>query len=53
MIRGIRAVTPAGVLDVGRAPESAAGPDLRQLLIGSEGVFRRDHAGTVENASAA
>ncbi len=39
MIRGIRAVTPAGVLDVGRAPESAAGPDLRQLLIGSEGVF--------------
>ena len=39
MIRGIRAVTPAGVLDLGRAPESAAGPDLRQLLIGSEGVF--------------
>ncbi|MGB8505941.1 FAD-binding oxidoreductase [Mycobacterium sp.] len=39
MIRGIRGVTPAGVLDVGRAPESAAGPDLRHLLIGSEGVF--------------
>src|SRR5690349_8430625 len=39
MVRGLRAVTPAGVLDVGRAPESAAGPDLRQLLIGSEGVF--------------
>src|SRR6185312_9838572 len=39
MVRGIRAVTPAGVLDFGRAPESAAGPDLRQLLIGSEGVF--------------
>ena len=39
MIRAIRAVTPAGVLDLGRAPESAAGPDLRQLLIGSEGVF--------------
>jgi alkyldihydroxyacetonephosphate synthase len=39
MIRGIRAVTPAGVLDFGRAPESAAGPDLRHLLIGSEGVF--------------
>lgn len=39
MIRGIRAVTPAGVLDVGRAPESAAGPDLRHLLVGSEGVF--------------
>ena len=39
MIRGLRTVTPAGVLDLGRAPESAAGPDLRQLLIGSEGVF--------------
>ena len=39
MVRGLRAITPAGVLDLGRAPESAAGPDLRQLLIGSEGVF--------------
>jgi alkyldihydroxyacetonephosphate synthase len=39
MVRGLRTVTPAGVLDVGRAPESAAGPDLRQLMIGSEGVF--------------
>ncbi len=39
MVRGLRAVTPAGILDVGRAPASAAGPDLRQLLIGSEGVF--------------
>jgi alkyldihydroxyacetonephosphate synthase len=39
MIRGLHAITPAGVLDLGRAPQSAAGPDLRQLLIGSEGVF--------------
>ncbi|MDT5002939.1 MAG: alkyldihydroxyacetonephosphate synthase [Mycobacterium sp.] len=39
MVRGLRAITPAGILDLGRAPESAAGPDLRQLLIGSEGVF--------------
>ncbi|MGQ9349019.1 FAD-binding oxidoreductase [Mycolicibacterium gilvum] len=39
MVRGLRAVTPAGVLDLGRAPESAAGPDLRQLLLGSEGAF--------------
>lgn len=39
MIRGLRVVTPVGVLDLGRAPASAAGPDLRQLLIGSEGVF--------------
>ncbi|MGE0215878.1 FAD-binding oxidoreductase [Mycolicibacterium sp.] len=39
MVRGLRAVTPIGVLDLGRAPASAAGPDLRQLLIGSEGTF--------------
>jgi alkyldihydroxyacetonephosphate synthase len=39
MIRGVRAVTPVGVLDVGRAPASAAGPDLRELIVGSEGVF--------------
>lgn len=39
MVRGLRAVTPAGILDVGRAPASAAGPDLRQLMVGSEGVF--------------
>ena len=39
MVRGLRAVTPAGTLDVGRAPASAAGPDLRQLLLGSEGTF--------------
>lgn len=39
MVRGLRAVTPAGVLDVGRAPASAAGPDLRDLFVGSEGVF--------------
>ena len=39
MIRGLRMITPAGMLDLGRAPESAAGPDLRQLVIGSEGAF--------------
>ena len=39
MVRGLRTVTPAGVLDLGRAPASAAGPDLRQLFLGSEGVF--------------
>ena len=39
MVRGLRAVTPAGTLDLGRAPASAAGPDLRQLILGSEGVF--------------
>jgi alkyldihydroxyacetonephosphate synthase len=39
MVRGLRMVTPVGTLELGRAPESAAGPDLRQLLIGSEGTF--------------
>src|SRR5246127_785086 len=39
MVRGLRVVTPVGTLDLGPAPESAAGPDLRQLLIGSEGTL--------------
>ena len=39
MVRGMRVITPAGVLDLGRAPASAAGPDLRELFAGSEGVF--------------
>ncbi|SOX54789.1 FAD-binding oxidoreductase [Mycobacterium ahvazicum] len=39
MVRGLRVITPAGTLDLGRGPESAAGPDLRQLLIGSEGTL--------------
>jgi alkyldihydroxyacetonephosphate synthase len=39
MVTGLSVVTPAGVLDLGRAPRSAAGPDLRQLFLGSEGVF--------------
>ena len=39
MVRGLRVVTPVGTWDLGRAPESAAGPDLRQLLIGSEGTL--------------
>lgn len=39
MVVGLRAVTPAGLLDLGRAPRSAAGPDLRQLILGSEGAF--------------
>lgn len=40
MVRGLRVVTPLGVVDVGaRAPKTAAGPDLRQLFLGSEGAF--------------
>lgn len=40
MIREMTIVTPVGVLTVGHAsPASAAGPDLRQLIMGSEGAF--------------
>lgn len=39
MVRGLHVVTPAGPLSLGRAPASAAGPDLRELFCGSEGVF--------------
>jgi alkyldihydroxyacetonephosphate synthase len=39
MIRALRIITPVGVFDLDRAPGSAAGPDLRQVVIGSEGVF--------------
>ncbi|MFD7901307.1 FAD-binding oxidoreductase [Kitasatospora sp. NPDC059747] len=39
MVRGLRVVTPVGVLDLGRAPASAAGPDLRELFLGSEGAL--------------
>jgi alkyldihydroxyacetonephosphate synthase len=40
MVRGLRVVTPIGVVELGRAgPKNAAGPDLRQLFLGSEGLF--------------
>jgi alkyldihydroxyacetonephosphate synthase len=39
MVLGLRAATPSGSLELGRAPKSAAGPDLRQLFLGSEGAF--------------
>ncbi|KIH99496.1 flavoprotein [Streptomonospora alba] len=39
MVVSLRAATPRGTLDLGRAPSSAAGPELRRLLLGSEGVF--------------
>ncbi|HSO97656.1 MAG TPA: FAD-binding oxidoreductase [Solirubrobacteraceae bacterium] len=38
-VLGVRLATPAGMLELGRAPRSAAGPDLRQLVLGSEGAF--------------
>ncbi|WP_428847617.1 FAD-binding oxidoreductase [Nocardia tengchongensis] len=39
MIQRFRIATPAGDLDLGRAPASAAGPDLRELFSGSEGTL--------------
>jgi alkyldihydroxyacetonephosphate synthase len=39
LVVGLRVATPAGTLQLGRAPKSAAGPDLRQLVLGSEGAF--------------
>lgn len=37
MVVGLRMATPAGNWRLGSAPASAAGPDLRQLVLGSEG----------------
>jgi alkyldihydroxyacetonephosphate synthase len=37
MFAGGRMVTPEGVLDLPPFPASAAGPDLRQIVLGSEG----------------
>lgn len=39
MVVGLTLATPIGTLEAGRAPKSAAGPDLRQLVLGSEGAF--------------
>ncbi len=39
MVVGLTVATPRGTLTLGTAPKSAAGPDLRQLVLGSEGAF--------------
>ncbi|MCK9877603.1 FAD-binding oxidoreductase [Frankia sp. Ag45/Mut15] len=39
LVVGLRVATPAGGWELGRAPASAAGPDLRALVLGSEGAF--------------
>ncbi|MFD5867841.1 FAD-binding oxidoreductase [Corynebacterium sp. NPDC060344] len=39
MVRALTVVTPTGIIDAGRAPASAAGPDLREVFLGSEGAF--------------
>jgi alkyldihydroxyacetonephosphate synthase len=38
-VEGVRCVTPAGDLGSLVAPGSAAGPDLRELVVGSEGIL--------------
>lgn len=39
MVTGVRLATPRGEWRLGVAPASAAGPDLRQLAVGSEGTL--------------
>jgi alkyldihydroxyacetonephosphate synthase len=39
LLVGLRAATPAGEVELAPRPASAAGPDLRELLAGSEGVL--------------
>ncbi|MFI6577190.1 FAD-binding oxidoreductase [Nocardiopsis sp. NPDC050513] len=39
MVVSLRVATPRGTLELGGPPASAAGPDLRRLLLGSEGVL--------------
>jgi alkyldihydroxyacetonephosphate synthase len=39
LVAGLRCATPAGELDCRALPATAAGPDLRQLVVGSEGAL--------------
>jgi alkyldihydroxyacetonephosphate synthase len=39
IVEAVRCVTPAGELGTKPAPASAAGPSLRELVVGSEGVL--------------
>jgi alkyldihydroxyacetonephosphate synthase len=39
LVEGLRFVSPSGELRVADVPASAAGPALRQLLVGSEGIL--------------
>jgi alkyldihydroxyacetonephosphate synthase len=39
LVTRLEVATPAGPLSLGHAPASAAGPDLRQLFLGSEGAL--------------
>lgn len=39
LVVGLSVATPRGRVDLGSAPANAAGPDLRQLFLGSEGTL--------------
>lgn len=39
LVVGLRMVTPRGELLLGNSPANAAGPDLREVVMGSEGVL--------------
>lgn len=39
LVVGLRVATPLGELRLGSSPANAAGPDLRQLVLGSEGTL--------------
>jgi alkyldihydroxyacetonephosphate synthase len=39
MVESVRIVTPQGTIETPRVPAAAAGPDIRQILVGSEGAM--------------
>jgi alkyldihydroxyacetonephosphate synthase len=39
LVEGVRLAAPAGPVAAGKAPASAAGPALRELIVGSEGTL--------------
>ncbi len=39
MVTGVRVVTPAGVLDTRPIPHASNGPDVKRIIIGSEGTL--------------
>jgi alkyldihydroxyacetonephosphate synthase len=46
LVRGLKLTAPSGEIDLPALPASAAGPSLRELVIGSEGVL-----GTIDELS--
>lgn len=39
LVVGLKVATPQGTLELGNSPANAAGPDLREVIMGSEGAF--------------